>query len=369
MHKFSRKVIFAISGNERLPKKIIDSFDPLSSLELVEIDSENEHLWDNFIIKSGLPSLNYSASRLNILRNHFNYSIIRLICISQCKPVAAIAIAHKHKFGLIYSATSLPHSSFGGILCDDTIFEICLQKLIQYMKVKQIRKMKLRQIGLGKVNAGDVVRIIHTSGNFQKYWTDLGSKTRSQIHKVEKLPIKKSLDSNHLEIFYENYCTHLKEKGTPPHSIYYWDSVLTSSGSKLVTYWLNNKFLGGGIVVSNNGYTELEAAVFTKEGKGYQIGMLMYKNLIESCFSDNTSILSLGRSEFGSSVDRFKEQWKSQVMKIDYFKLTSSGYISIDSKGAFRKTPFKILSKIFAITPMPVFFLKKISPKLRIFLG
>lgn len=342
------------------------------NFNIIEIDTKNDNFWFDFQTTNFLTLPHYySEDRLSVLEKVYKYNLLKLILIDDENLSHGIVFAYKKFRSKKSRLISLPHASYAGIVGSGSLNYSHLEALKCYLNRTSYRSVNFKQLEKLSLPHGDVVRVVERNSTFQFYWESLPSKVRSQANKALMGDFTYSGANANLFEFYKLLAITLKNKGTPSHSFKYWDTLLkTSSGkSRLVTIWQASELLGGGILTETRSYAELECAAFSEKGRRMQIGMVLYAKIIESTFEKKLDFVSLGRSEFNSSVDRFKAQWTKEYYNIRYYSINKLNEINVNSEIKYRKKIYLWISKIIAIAPLPKKFVYFKLPLLRQFLG
>jgi FemAB-related protein (PEP-CTERM system-associated) len=224
---------------------------------------------------------------------------------------------------------SLPWFDASGFLAKDDKSRMLLVRetirLMQRLFVDSVELRSSEKLTLPLPMRTDKVSFeVNLSPDAESLWSKLDSKVRNQIRKGQSAEYKCFEGSGELlDDFYRVYSLNMRNLGSPPHSKYFFESILKSFSDYSSIYCLRkeNRTVAAGFVIKNNKSVFLPWASSDWREKKNSPNMLLYWSIIEACCKKGAETFDMGRCTVGSGSYHFKKQWPAKEKNLFWYYL------------------------------------------------
>lgn len=234
----------------------------------------------------------------------------------------AVEVSHS-LFG--HYATTAPFGTDGGFypigfidrsVSMGEIKRLVIEKNLDYLCIRS-RTHDLSEYGFD-VDRGYATYTLSFKGSMWDRLKLFSSKTRGHIRKAEKECFS-IFYSHSVEDFYEVYSEHMRDLGSPAHSLQFLKSLLElCKEAKLILIKKKDEVIGGSIISTlDKVFSPLMTTVskrYSKQCANYDLYWFMIREAILGGFH----IFDFGRSRKGSNNEVFKMNWNPTVVPIYY---------------------------------------------------
>lgn len=167
----------------------------------------------------------------------------------------------------------------------------------------------------------------------QELWGSFKPKIRNHVRKAEKSGILAASGSvQFLGDFYRVYTIRMHQLGTPPRPKGCIRDILTGfpANSKIFVVRLKGEVIGAGLTICYNGCVEIPLAATLPQYNKLCPNNLLYWSIMKHYCGAGADKFDFGRSTVGGSTHRFKEQWGSESVQLNYqYWVRGGGQVSI----------------------------------------
>ncbi len=376
---------------------------------IISFLEENQHAdWDDYVKNHPWGTLYHLFGWKSVIEKTYSHKAYYFIALrsSEKRPVrnqgeardsknsicGILPLVHLKHFLFNNSLISLPFFDFGGILADDRETEIeLLNEALEFGRKLKVDNIELRHIQpLACINEFE-------RKNSEKY-NDLGfpiacmtkshkvrmllplpetseilmgsfkSKLRSQIRKPLKERLFSRIGGQELmESFYEVFSTHMRDLGSPVHSKKLLHNILLEfpDHSKFIVVYRDNKPLAGSLVIGFKDTLENPWASALKQYSRMSTNMLLYWTMLSYACDKGFKYFDFGRSTTGGETYKFKEQWGSEAIPLNWHYFIFNGHERKEE--VVEKGKFERAIRYWQKLPVPV--TKIIGPMIRKHIG
>jgi len=277
------------------------------------IQCNSEQSWNNYVkTHCTFTPLSLNPSLGNIFKKTFNWKHKYLLFESEGGTITFFPFVL-----LKNSLVSLPHFSYGCLICGNNHKKYCKELLEQIKPIfndYSVKKYELRSFCKLSENVytDKVISYININ-EYKTVFSKFSSNLRRKIRKSVKngLIIKKG-QLELLDDFYKVLCENSHRLGSPVLPIAFFRNLLTDYkyGDSLiwVTY-LNEKPIGSSFLLSYFGFFENTWFASLKKHNHLYTSYLLNWSMIKYACDNNGNIFSFGRSTKKSGVHKYKKQW------------------------------------------------------------
>ncbi|MEQ9007348.1 MAG: GNAT family N-acetyltransferase, partial [Ekhidna sp.] len=281
--------------------------------------------------------------------------------------VAVLPLAELPRFPFsVRRAISLPYNIYGGPICRNP--ETKVEHLTQFtaeLASLGINLIEIRTAGDSQVISDEVAMILNLPSTLEDLWRSIGPKVRNLIRKSEKYEFVAHWGHDGLPDFYNVYSTNIGRLGTPVHSMGYFSEILSNLGDRamILTLSIKSQAIASMFVIRFKNSYAVPFASSLAEFNKYNPNMFMYWEALKMACSEGASYFDFGRSNINSGTCRFKKQWGSHSVSLDYFSMKNCSRVDESSVHHYRGRKANMISYIWSNLPYGI--QKKIGPLLR----
>ena len=338
-------------------------------------EADDRQSWDDFVKARSDGSPYHLFAWKTAIEESYGHKCIYLLALENKKiqgilPLVQINPPFKKSF-----LVSLPFCDIGGPLADSAALS---KELIEYALQKgrgigaatvelhlQLEEASLKNIGMPTSLSTHKVRmLLELPGSSEKLWQSFKSKLRSQVRKAEKNNLVFQWGSiDDMRDFYGVFSRNMRDLGSPVHALDWLSSVLQAYGSnaRLGLVSLDNKVIGGGIILAHNKKVCVPWASTLRKYNRLSTNMLLYWNFLKFAADGGYAHFDFGRSTPEEATFKFKAQWGAAPAPLYWYTFYLDGPPSRenDEKGSLRSKAEMIWQKL----PLPI--ANYLGPKIR----
>jgi len=360
--------------------------------QIEELTVEKEIFLKDFIENSNSSKIQHSIEFKKALEKTYRNckgKYYTLVKAGQIVALFPFFIVKSKLFG--NRATSLPFLDVGGFLGDYDKND--LNKLINVVKAAYnengLKFIEVRTnsfitnferdrewlLDLGFLEDSSKQQIITELTNEEDIWKRFHKHTRNDIRKAENSNLKLIRIKDKIEIkrFYKLYFTEMKNFGTPPHSLRFFNNVFNAMSEKSIGFncYHNKQLIASLILFYQNKYAYVAFNVSNPKYRSLKPNDFLYWEAIKWALRNKIKYLDIGQIETNTDKNsrayrlyKFKSKWLGDIYQRSYFYYhTKPSKESISEK----QSEYKRFRKIW--TMLPGFIIKLIGPKICAQLG
>ncbi len=334
-------------------------------------NSKDKEQWDKFLL-----DLNGSATKAihhsfcwewrDIIEKSFGHKPYYLI--KEDKGILPCFLVNGALFGK--ALISMPYLNSGGLLARD---EETKNELLEHAKTlsKDLGakyfefRFDKEQPSLEKLKSKShkVSCILSLPNEAEELFKKFKPKLRSQIRRptksgvTAKVTVGNKVTSKEINGFYSVFSEHMRDLGTPVFPKKLFELTLKNFGenSKLITCWLEDKCIAGGLTIKHGNNVEIPWASSLRKFNKQSPNMMMYWEAIKTACDDGAQYFDFGRATPDTGSHKFKLQWGSDTNPLHWY------YIGKDIPDISPNNPkFEMMIKCWQ--KMPIWSTKLIGP-------
>ncbi|MEO0438342.1 MAG: GNAT family N-acetyltransferase [Pseudomonadota bacterium] len=222
---------------------------------------------------------------------------------------------------------ALPYCDLGAPLANNAVISAALIQAVfdcaDYSKVKTIDIRDSLNSPAEDIDPGTKVRmLLPLPETTEALFDGFKSKHRSQIRKAKKngLTIETGTSPKLVDQFYSVYARNMRDLGSPPHSRSWHRAIVRSFGDSSTVALVKHGevVLGGGIVLRIGSKAAIPWASTLREFNHLAPNMLLYWELLADSVRMGCTVFDFGRSTYGEGTYRFKAQWGSTPLPLNW---------------------------------------------------
>jgi len=328
-------------------------------MHLLRIDASLEKRWDEYVEQRTFTVTDLSGWR-HIVYNAYGIRSHFIAVEDSDVLVGALALFEiKHPlFGRYF--TTAAFSTDGGLYYDnDNVRDLLIDEAKRLADELQVDYLLIRSRGL-QIEGFTQDQHYRTAMLDLRLGTDtvwaksLRGKTRNQVRRGTKEGFTIHTGHDQLSDFHRVFHTHMRDLGSPAPGEVFYKNIIKFLGdyAHFIVVREGKSLVAGALLFEINGtamnYHTVSLMKYNRRCPNY----LLYWDMIKSaCERSNTSF-DMGRSEADSSNLKFKQNWGTQIIELNYNyylrNLTEVPYV--DPRNSRYKMPIAIWKKL----PLPV---------------
>jgi FemAB-related protein (PEP-CTERM system-associated) len=299
----------------------------------------------------------------------FNYSF--LLAKRENRIVGTLPVCLFKGLGGKKTFCSLPFCDVGGVVADnDEVRDALVQDALKIVEQQRATSLEIRQRITGRevdasVSEQKVSMLLDLPDSADSLLQGFKAKLRSQIRKAEKnrLTFDSANDKKSIEDFYYVFTRNMHNLGSPTHSKRWFYAVRESYGKNLLVgrVWLKDKIVGSGILLFSGSNVAIPWASTLRDYNPLAPNMLLYWNLLRLSCERGCKQFDFGRSTYGESTFKFKQQWGARPVLLEWRILDKQG--TLTEKSSSKSRIRGMVETAWKILPLPI--ANTIGPHLR----
>ncbi len=152
-------------------------------------------------------------------------------------------------------------------------------------------------------------------------WEALDAKVRNQVRKAQKSGIVTAGGGAELlNDFYGVYTIRMRQLGSPAYPRKLMQGILSEfpQGSRVFVARKDEQTIAAAFIMSCNGFCEIPWAATLVEFNPLCPNHLLYWSVLEHCCRGGDRWFDFGRTTVNSNTHKFKEQWGSSPVELNY---------------------------------------------------
>jgi len=333
------------------------------------LDSDNTQRWDSYVLNHSDGKHSFLSTWKNIIENVYNHSGFYLYAEKNNQIVGVLPLFSISSLLFENHLVSMPFLTYGGILADSTDIEqqfLCeVENLLKKQDVKYIELRQQGHLSSEGVNSRFILNTQKVSmrlelpSSSEELFNQFKAKLRSQIRRPQKEGMVFKLGGQELiDDFYKVFLVNMRDLGSPVHSKKLFKEIFGSfpDSVKCGVVYHNNKPVAAGIINLFNKFVEIPWASALREYNRFSPNMMLYWELIKYVTDAGYKEFDFGRSTEGESTFRFKQQWGSKPVQLNWYSSRQNSLTDADSKK-------KLFIQVW--TKLPLTVSQKLGPLIR----
>lgn len=290
-------------------------------MDIYELNGSNRREWDEFVWQCQAACHFHLAAWFVVLESAFGHKPHYLFAMEdgQVKGILPLIPVSSRLSGRYI--TSLP----GGICSEEEkAAEMLIQAAVDVVKRQEadylILRDSYRKWDLPNLvtNADHITNRVALDQEPDKIWSAVNRRTRQSVNKAYRADLRVIFGQENLDSFYPTYSRALQERGTPTQGRLFFESLFKELPSifNLLVVCREDEILGGGIVALFKDTIYNTWSGMPREHYDLRTSYILYWETLKFGCERGFQWVDLGRSEKGSGVFRFKNQWRGDVIPL-----------------------------------------------------
>lgn len=280
------------------------------------IDDSSLQRWDAFVSQHDNASTYHLSGWRGLIKTVFGHETF-YFCAERAGEVVGVLPLIRLRSRLFGDyLVSMPYFNYGGALAVDAGVDAALM---------QAAADKARELGCSHVEFRDTERReswpvrtdkvtmeLALPADFDKFWSGLGAKLRSQVKRPQKEGAEAVMGGQELlPEFYAVFARNMRDLGTPVYPIRFFSAILTTYPARaaITVVRYRGKPVAAGFILGHRRRLEIPWASANRDYNALGVNMLLYAEILKRAIADGYSTFDFGRSSRDSGTYRFKKQW------------------------------------------------------------
>jgi FemAB-related protein (PEP-CTERM system-associated) len=300
----------------------------------IQIDtttSVNQPLWDAYVAAHPQATHYHLSGWGKVVERVYRYPALYFSAWEAERLVGVLPLVIFGGLLRRKSVVSMPYLDYGGLCVDSPAIGHELYDAVgRELHNRRIDLLDLRHrwaTALPLRNYGDkVTMILPLASDAEGMWKAFGAKLRNQIRKAEKENLLAQwTGSLGVHDFYAVYLHNMRDLGSPPHSMKFFQQILTTfPATQLLLVRLGNQVIGGGLCLVFRDTMLVPWASSLRPYFRLCPNNLLYWEALRSGCDRGLQQFDFGRSSHGSGTYSFKKQWGALEEPL-YWQATMAG--------------------------------------------
>lgn len=205
--------------------------------------------------------------------------------------------------------------------------------------------------------------VIDLAGGAEEVWKSVvPAKTRNQVRKGQKEGFSVSTGHDQIRPFYDVFHEHMRDLGSPAHSMRYYESIVKHLGDRAEFFVVRDgeALVAGALLFWTNGTAMNYHTVALRRYNSRCPNYLLYWKMIEASCVRACTAFDMGRSELDSPNLKFKLNWGSEPLPLfyNYYLRRRKEIPYVDPRNPRYRIPIAIWQRL------PLFVSKGVGPPL-----
>jgi serine/alanine adding enzyme len=263
-------------------------------------------------------------------------------------------------------AVSLPYCNYGGLLTAPGVdAERLKSAAIKYLTKMGVGKIEFRDMMPGMADASEVSMILALPENSELLWKQVSDKVRNQVRKAQRSDLTLRWGRDQGDELYAIYAKNMGRLGTPVHSLKFVKEILSNLGDRadVLTVRHEERPIGAMLVIKHGDTWADPMASCLVEFNKFNPNMLMYWEALRAACDAGAKLFDFGRSQKDSGTYRFKKQWGTNEVPLNYHSYKNGVLLPSVSTNFYRGQSASKLASIWR--QLPVLVQEQLGPVVR----
>ncbi|MFM8221567.1 MAG: GNAT family N-acetyltransferase [Planctomycetaceae bacterium] len=253
--------------------------------------------------------------------------------------VGQLPLVHQRSLLFGSRTVSLPWVDAAGLTADSPeVANALVQAALGEMRQAGTTRLDLRQetpLFDWPVERDDKLAMqLELAADPEVLWKRFDPKVRNQVRKAEKSGIV--VETNPpaaLARFYAVYSQNMRDLGSPPHSLAFFERVLESFSDAAAVHVarLGEQAVGVALTIRNGDRLDIPWASSLQEYNRFCVNHGLYWHILQHACRTGHNLFYFGRSTRNSGPHQFKRQWGSVEVPLFWYGLDRTGRPLISS--------------------------------------
>jgi len=348
----------------------LQNFEKNNNISLLDFSlsiEKNDNL-DNYIINHPASSPYHTLKWQEFIFKTFGFKTYNLVVSVQDKIYCFLPLTFIKSFIFGNYFVSIGFADTGGILSEnnsatkfllDNISNFCKKFKPQFLEIRNSQDLLCE----GLMDKRDkILSYLYLPKTEDELWKSFDPKLRNQIRKALKSNISVSFGGKQIiNDFYKVYTRNMRDLGTPQLPFSFFKNLLDifEEESLVVVLYKDGIPIGGAVGLYYKKTLEVPWASSRRDYFKYCPNNLLYWEILKNSIEKGIEVFSFGRSTINSNTYKFKKQWGTNDLILNY-KVLKFNEKDINLSPSNKK--YKLFINIWK--KLPLFIVKFIGPKI-----
>ena len=274
-------------------------------------------------------------------------------------PVGVLPLAViRSPFGR--KAVSLPYCNYGGFLVSEGADKNqVVQAALAYLKMRGINRVEIRELCSAAdddSSSSEVTMLLDLPESEELLWKKIGQRVRNKIRNTERAGLVPSWGRDQVTELYDIYAANMGRLGTPVHARAFVDEILSVFGERadILTVRFEGQAVAAMLVLKHADIWIDPIVSSRSEFNHMNPNMLLHWEALRQATLAGAKLFDFGRSKVGSGTHRFKRQWGSRAVPLDYHSYIDGVRVNAASTDAYRGGKAALITKMWSKLPSQV---------------
>ncbi len=300
------------------------------------LDELNKQEWDDYVLNHPQAEHYHLSGWGKVIEQAYRHETLYFGARKSAKlqgilPVVVMQGRRRRK-----RLVSMPFLDYGGVCVEDSdVASTLYQAVYRAFESSSLSLIDLRHrhpTPLPLTRYGDkVTMILDLDPSAEAMWKKFPGKVRNQVRKAEKEQLQVRWAPPHeVDDFYQVYVHNMRDLGSPPHSLKFFQAILTEfADARLVLVQLGRDVIGGAVCLVCKDKMLVPWASSLRPYFRLCPNNLLYWEAIRTACEEGLRYFDFGRSSRDSGTYKFKKQWGAREEPL-YWQSNASGGDGID---------------------------------------
>ena len=312
------------------------------SLEVTEFSGSAVE-WNAFVESHELGSTFHRYEWADVYRKEYGHDTPYLAAHEGSRLVGVLPLVRVKSVLFGHYLVSLPFVSYPGPLGSATAQRLLCDHAVSIANGARLVELRSRtplSTSLQPVSRKIIVLRDLVPGDYDASFKAFDSKLRSQVRRAEREGIVVRFGRNQVAPFHRVFSEHMRDLGSPAHGESFFARLADALGDRA---WVGVAYLGdepiaAGFAIEDTNEVEISWASALRRYSKIAPNMALYSAFIRRSCEHMKSVFNFGRCSPGSGTHRFKQQWGSRDVPLQWYQHSPRGVTSTpapDQGGAF----------------------------------
>ena len=238
--------------------------------------------------------------------------------------ILPLAEVRSRLFG--HSLTSLPFLDYCGIAADnDRARDALIEHAVKVTEQIRAGYLELRQTesvaGQFRTDSHKVTLVLDLPADSEQLLDSLPAERRNRIRKARKSELMVEFhDRSMLGVFYRIWTENMRDLGSPPHSLRFFDMILRlfADSARIILVKYHQEYIGAAVCLYAKGTLTLPWVSSRRKYFELYPNNILYWEAMRYAIQMNCTRFDFGRSSVGSGTYTFKIRWGAKATPLHW---------------------------------------------------
>lgn len=313
--------------------------------------------WDHFVAGDPNATISHASNWAKVIERVYGHGCTPLVARENGRITGVLPLVDVCSMVFGRFTVSMPYLNAGGPIGSTSAVMALSDAAARHTRQARMNLLELRcraplPIDF-TVSCEKVSCVIPLGIPATQLWNGFSSKLRSQIRRPMKEGLEMRFGDGELEPFFRVFARNMRDLGTPPHPLRYFEEILDAFGDAVWfgCVYLRGMPVAGGCALVWRNEIEMTWASSLREFSACAPNMLLYWSFLERACETGLSRFDFGRCTPNTGSHRFKQQWGARDLPLYWYRSSD-----LQGRGLPRQSEgsLSIASRLWKRMPTPV---------------